>query len=334
MATIINKFKENRRAYYSFLAFFAIFFISLFSEFLANDKPILMYFEGRIYAPIFQNVTEKEMGGIFATNADFRDEEVIKLVEKNPKNWILFAPIRFSYNTINYKMTKPAPSMPSSENILGTDDQGRDVLARVLYGVRVSLLFGFALSFFSLVLAILIGAFQGYFGGKIDILGQRFIEIWSGIPVLFLLIILSSIITPGFFSLLFLMLLFSWLGLAGLVRVEFLRVKNFDFVLSARAIGASNFRIMSRHILPNASAVIFANLPFLISGSIVTLTSLDFLGLGLPAGSPSLGELLAQGKNNIQAYHLGIVGFVTISTILTLLVFIGEGARDSFDTRK
>lgn len=330
----LTKFKQNRRAYYSFLAFAIIFLTSLFSEFIANDKPILMYFNNKIYMPIFQNITEEEIGGIFKTQADFKDPEVIKLINKNEDNFMIFPLINFSYDTINYQMIEAAPSKPNSQNLLGTDDQGRDVFARILYGTRISLLFGFILSFFSLILSILIGSVQGYFGGKIDIFGQRFIEIWSTMPVLFLLIILSSIITPGFFSLLFLILLFSWVSLSGLIRAEFLRLKNFDFVIASKALGSSNFRIITKHILPNSLAIILANLPFLLSGSIITLTSLDFLGLGLPSGSPSLGELLAQGKNNIQAYHLGVCGFLTISIILTLLVFIGEGIRDACDVRK
>lgn len=330
----ILKFKENRRAYFSFLALAWIFATSCFAEFIANDKPILLKFGDKIYFPIIENVSEKELGGVFESEADFKDEFVKELIAKNPDNFAIWPLIHFSYDTINYDIKKAAPTRPNLQNLFGTDDQARDVLARVIYGVRISLIFGILLSFFSLILAILIGAIQGYFGGKIDILGQRFIEIWSSMPVLFLLIILSSIIEPGFFILLLLMLLFSWIGLSSMIRAEFLRIKNFDFVISAKALGASNFRIMARHILPNSMAIILANLPFLLSGSIVTLTSLDFLGLGMPAGSPSLGELLAQGKNNLNAYHLGIIGFVVISTILTCLIFVGEGIRDALDVRK
>lgn len=331
------KFKKNRRGYYSFIIFIAIFFTSLLSDFIANDKPILLYFENKIYFPIFQNVTEKQIGGVFETKADFKDQEVLKLVKKNPQNFVIFPPIKFSFDTINYQSNYSATaslSKPNRENFLGTDDQGRDVLARILHGVRISLIFGIILTSLSLVLSIFIGAIQGYFGGKIDIFGQRFIEIWSSIPVLFLLIILSSIISPNFFSLLFLLLLFSWIGLSSMIRVEFLRIKNFDFVSSAKVLGASNFRIMFKHILPNSLPIILANLPFLLSGAITTLTSLDFLGFGLGSGSPSLGELLAQGKNNIAAYHLGIAGFLVISIILTILIFIGEALRDAFDSRK
>lgn len=328
-----HKFKDNRRGYYSLWLLGAIFFVSLFAEFIANDKPIILRFEDKIYFPIFQNITEKELGGIFETAADFRDIEVQKLIAGNPQNFAIWSLIKFSYDTINYQIAKPAPTKPNAKNWLGTDDQGRDVLARVIYGVRISLIFGLILTCLSLIIAIFLGAIQGFFGGKVDIFMQRFIEIWSSMPVLFLLIILSSIIIPSFFSLLFLLLLFSWISLSSIIRAEFLRLKNFDFVMSAKAMGAGNFRIIFRHILPNASPLIIANLAFLLSGSIITLTSLDFLGLGMPLGSPSLGELLAQGKNNINAYHLGITGFVVISMILTTLIFIGEALRDAFDSR-
>ncbi len=331
-SSFFTKFKKNRRGYFSFLVFAVLFFTTLFAELIAGEKPLLMRLEGKFYFPIFQEVSEKKLGGVFETSADFRDPEVQKLVEKN--GWMIFPPIKFSYDTINYKINTPAPSKPTSENLLGTDDQGRDVLARVIYGVRISLIFGLILTIFSAVLGIFLGTIQGYFGGLTDLLLQRFMEIWSSMPVLFLLIILSSIIEPSFFVLLGLMLLFSWMAMVSYVRAEFLRLRNFDFVRASRALGASNFRIIFRHILPNASPIIVANLPFLLAGSITTLTSLDFLGLGLPAGSPSLGELLAQGKNNLNAYWLGITGFVTITLILTLLVFIGEALRDAFDTRK
>lgn len=308
--------------------------VSLLAEVIANDRPVFMRFEGRFYVPILQEISEEELGGVFATQADFRDEAVLELIGRDAESFLIWPLVRFSYDTINYQAKSAAPAPPNGQNWLGTDDQGRDVLARVIYGVRISLLFGLALSAASLVLAVVIGAVQGFFGGKIDILGQRFIEIWAAMPVLFLLIILSAIITPGFFSLLGLMLLFSWISLSGMVRAEFLRLKNLDFVMAARAMKASNFRIMFKHILPNAAPIIIANLAFLVSGSIVTLTSLDFLGLGMAAGSPSLGELLAQGKNNIAAWHLGAVGFAVIAVILTALVFVGEGVRDVVDSRR
>lgn len=330
--TFLTKFKKNRRGYFSFLFLVSLFFLTLLAEFIANDKPLLVCFNGDFYFPIFHEISEKKFGGEFETAADFRDPQVQKLIEKN--GWIIFPPIRFSYDTINYEIKTPAPSKPSLTNLFGTDDQGRDVLARVIYGIRISLIFGLILTFFSTALGIFLGAIQGYFGGLTDLILQRFMEIWSSMPILFLLIILSSIIEPNFFTLLGLMLLFSWMSIVSYVRAEFLRLRNFDFVRASKALGASNSRIIFRHILPNASPIIIANIPFLLAGSITTLTSLDFLGLGLPIGSPSLGELLAQGKNNLTAYWLGITGFVTITLILTFLVFIGEAVRDAVDTRK
>lgn len=328
-----SKFKKNKRGYFSFLVFSTIFLITLFAELIANDKPIIVGFDGKIYFPFIQEISEKDYGGVFETEADYKDKEVQKLI--HDKNGIIIWPlIKYSYDTINYQIKSPAPSKPTGENLLGTDDNGRDVLARIIYGIRISLIFGITLSFLSLVLAIFIGAVQGYFGGKIDIFFQRFLEIWSSFPILFLLIIMSAIITPNFFSLLFLMLLFSWISLSSYIRAEFLRLKNFDFVMSAKALGASDFYIITRHILPNAMPIIISNLPFLLSGSIITLTSLDFLGLGLPMGEPSLGELLAQGKNNINAFWLGFSGFAVVTIILTLLVFIGEALRDALDTKR
>ncbi len=331
-ATFFAKFKKNKRGYFSLLALAFLFFSTIFAEFIANDKPLLVRFNDEFYFPILKAIPEKNFGGEFETATDFRDPAVKNLIEKN--GWMIFPPIPFSYNTINFNIKTPAPSKPTAANLLGTDDNGRDVLARVIYGIRISLLFGLILTFFSAILGIFLGAIQGYFGGMCDLILQRFLEIWSSMPVLFLLIILSSIVEPSFFILLGLMLLFSWMSLVSYVRAEFLRLRNFDFVRASKAMGASNFRIIFRHILPNASPIIVANLPFLLAASITTLTSLDFLGLGLPIGSPSLGELLAQGKNNLTAYWLGITGFVTITAILTLLVFIGEATRDAFDTRK
>lgn len=331
-SSFFAKFKKNRRGYFSFLVFSLLFFATLFAELIAGEKPLLMSFGGEFYFPIFQEISEEKLGGVFEAPADFRDPAVQKLVEKN--GWMIFPPIKFSYDTINYAINTPAPSRPAAENLFGTDDQGRDVLARVIYGIRISLIFGLILTIFSAALGIFLGAIQGYFGGLTDLILQRFMEIWSSMPVLFLLIILSSIIEPNFFTLLGLMLLFSWMAMVSYVRAEFLRLRNFDFVRASRALGASHSRIIFHHILPNASPIIIANLPFLLAGAITTLTSLDFLGLGLPAGSSSLGELLAQGKNNLNAYWLGIVGFATITLILTLLVFIGEALRDAFDTRK
>ena len=328
----VSKFKKNRRGYYSFIIFAILFLSTLFAELIANDRPLLVRFNGNFYLPFLSEIPETTFGGEFETNTDFRDPEVQKLINK--EGWIVFAPIPFSYDTINYNISTPAPSKPNLQNILGTDDQGRDVLARIIYGIRISLIFGLILSFFSLIIGTFLGAIQGYFGGLYDLLLQRFIEIWSSMPTLFLLIILSAFIEPGFFILLALLLLFSWMSLVPYVRAEFLRLRNFDFVRASKALGANNSRIIFRHILPNAAPVIISNLPFLIAASITTLTSLDFLGLGLPVGSPSLGELLAQGKNNLNAYWLGISGFVVVTLILTLLVFMAEALRDAFDTRK
>ncbi|MFT6332325.1 MAG: microcin C transport system permease protein [Lentimonas sp.] len=306
-----------------------LFFISLFAEIVANDKPLIVKYQSDFYFPIFKSYSERTFGGDFKSEANYRDPYVKNLIKKD--GWLLMPPIPYNYSTINYQIKSPAPTKPNSNNLLGTDDNGRDVLARIIYGLRISLVFGLTLTFFSVIVGMVLGAVQGYFGGLIDLSLQRFMEIWSSLPTLFLLIILSSIIEPGFFILLFLMLLFSWMSLVGLVRAEFLRVRNFDFVRSARAIGASNFRIIFTHIFPSAIASTLAYLPFFLSGSIVTLTALDFLGFGMPIETPSLGELLAQGKENISAYHLGISGFVVVTLICSLLVFIGEAVRDCFD---
>ncbi len=334
------KFKKNKRGYYSFLIFLTIFFLTLSAEFICNDKPLFVSFKGEFYFPIFQKIPESKFAesvfqaveNSFETPADYRDEAVQNMIAQN--GFMIWPLHKFSYDTINYNITSPAPAKPTSENILGTDDNGRDVLARVIYGIRISLLFGIILTFFSVVIAVFLGAIQGYFGGWLDIFLQRIMEIWSAMPVLFLLIILSSIIEPGFFTLLGLMLLFSWMALVGYVRAQFYRLKNFEYVMAAKVLGASNWRIIFKHILPNASPIIIANLPFLLSASIVTLTSLDFLGLGMPIGAPSLGELLAQGKNNLTAWWLGVTGFVVIASILTMLIFMGEALRDAFDVRR
>jgi microcin C transport system permease protein len=328
----LNKLKKNRRGYFSLLIFSALFCLTLFAEIIANDKPLMVGFGDKIYFPAFKYYSETTFGGVFETETDYRDRAVQDLIKKD--GWMIFAPIPFSYDTINYQVETPAPSKPSLQNLLGTDDNGRDVFARIIYGIRISLVFGLILTFFTVVIGIFMGAIQGYFGGLLDLALQRFMEIWSSMPTLFLLIILSSILEPSFFILLLLMLLFSWMSLVSFVRAEFLRLRNFEFVQASKAMGASNMRIIFRHILPNASPIIIANIPFILSGSIVTLTSLDFLGLGMPIGSPSLGELLAQGKNNLTAYHLGLSGFIVVTIILSLLVFIGEAFRDAFDTRK
>ena len=327
----IIQFRANRRGFWSLWIFLGIFLISLFAEVVANDKPLLVIFEDRLYFPVIETVLESEYGGEFATEAEYRDDYVRELIEN--KGSIYWPLIRYSYDTINYNLPSPAPSFPTKENWIGTDDQGRDVVARLIYGFRISVIFGLVLTILSSIVGVAAGAVQGYFGGRIDILGQRFIEIWSGLPVLFLLIILSSFVEPNFWWLLLIMLLFSWMGLVGVVRAEFLRGRNLEYVRAARALGISNIRIMSRHILPNAMVATMTFMPFILSGSITTLTALDFLGFGLPPGSPSLGELLAQGKANLHAPWLGISGFAVISLQLSLLVFIGEGVRDAFDPR-
>ena len=327
----IIQFRANRRGFWSLWIFLGIFLISLFAEGVANDKPLLVIFEDRLYFPVIETVLESEYGGEFSTEAEYRDDYVRELIEN--KGSIYWPLIRYSYDTINYNLPSPAPSFPTKENWIGTDDQGRDVVARLIYGFRISVIFGLVLTILSSIVGVAAGAVQGYFGGRIDILGQRFIEIWSGLPVLFLLIILSSFVEPNFWWLLLIMLLFSWMGLVGVVRAEFLRGRNLEYVRAARALGMSHIRIMSRHILPNAMVATMTFMPFILSGSITTLTALDFLGFGLPPGSPSLGELLAQGKANLHAPWLGISGFAVISLQLSLLVFIGEGVRDAFDPR-
>ena len=327
----IIQFRAKRRGFWSLWIFLGIFLISLFAEGVANHKPLLVIFEDRLYFPVIETVLESEYGGEFATEAEYRDDYVRELIEN--KGSIYWPLIRYSYDTIIYNLPSPAPSFPTKENWIGTDDQGRDVVARLIYGFRISVIFGLVLTILSSIVGVAAGAVQGYFGGRIDILGQRFIEIWSGLPVLFLLIILSSFVEPNFWWLLLIMLLFSWMGLVGVVRAEFLRGRNLEYVRAARALGISNIRIMSRHILPNAMVATMTFMPFILSGSITTLTALDFLGFGLPPGSPSLGELLAQGKANLHAPWLGISGFAVISLQLSLLVFLGEGVRDAFDPR-
>jgi len=328
----IENFKANRRGYWSLIVFLLLFGVSLFAEFIANDRPLVVRYDGKWFFPVFVAYPETTFGGDFPTEADYRDPYIRELIEG--KGWMLWPPIPYSYDTIIHDLPGPAPSPPTWQNWLGTDDQARDVVARVIYGFRISVLFGLALTVASSVIGIFAGAIQGYFGGWTDLLFQRFIEIWSGLPVLYLLIILASMFTPSFWLLLGIMLLFSWMSLVGVVRAEFLKVRNFEFVRAAQALGVSNIVIMFRHILPNAMVSALTFLPFILNGSITTLTSLDFLGFGLPPGSPSLGELLAQGKNNLQAPWLGITGFVVLATMLSLLVFIGEAVRDAFDPRK
>jgi microcin C transport system permease protein len=328
----LRYFKANRRGYYSFIVFLFLFTLSLFAEFIANDKPIVIYYNHSFYWPVVKFYPETTFGGDFETEASYRDPYIRDLI--NQKGWMIWPPIRYSYNTINDNLPSPAPSPPTRENFLGTDDQGRDVLTRLIYGFRISVLFGLTLTLFSSLVGVIAGGTQGYFGGRYDLIFQRFIEIWSGLPILFLLIIMGSIVEPNFWWLLGLMLLFSWMALVPVVRAEFLRARNFDYVKAAQALGVSNRTIMRRHVLPNAMVATLTYLPFILNGSITTLTSLDFLGFGLPPGSPSLGEMLAQGKNNLQAPWLGITSFFGVGITLSLLIFSGEAVRDAFDPRK
>ena len=326
-----ENFKNNKRGWYSLWIFTVLFTVALFSEIVANDKPILVSYDEQIYLPFLFTYSELEFGGEFETEADYRDEYVAELI--NAKGYLIFPPIPFSYNTINYDLTTPAPSPPDSVNWLGTDDQGRDVLARILYGFRISVIFGITLTVLSTIIGVFAGAIQGYYGGKLDLVMQRLIEIWSALPMLFLLIILASIVTPNFWWLLGIMLLFSWMSLVGIVRAEFLRGRNLDYVKAAKALGLDDKTIMIRHVLPNAMVSTLTFMPFILTSSITTLTALDFLGFGLPVGDPSLGELIAQGKANLQAPWLGISAFAILSIMLSLLVFIGEAVRDAFDPR-
>lgn len=327
-----HHFCANKRGFYSLILFLVIFLLGCCADFLANDKPLLIKYDGHYYAPLIKNYPETTFGGEFATYADYRDPFISEKITQ--KGWMVWPPLRYSYDTINYDLPVPAPAPPSKENWLGTDDQGRDIVARLIYGVRISLWFAMILTVLSSVVGIVIGAIQGYFGGKTDLILQRLIEIWQGMPVLFLIIIMSSVIAPSFASILIIMLFFSWMSLVGVVRAEFLRTRNFDYVRAARALGVSAPRIMFRHVLPNAMVATLTMLPFIVTGAITTLTSLDFLGFGMPAGSASLGELLAQGKNNVEAPWLGLTAFFSLSILLTLLIFIGEAVRDAFDPRK
>ena len=328
----LQNFRSNRRGWWSLWIFLVLFFISLFAEFVANDKPLVVAYRGEIYMPIFKAYPETVFGGEFLTEADYRSPYVTELI--NLEGWMIWPLIRYHHQTVAWDLPTPAPSAPDREHWLGTDDQARDVLARAIYGFRISVLFGFALTFVSAVIGVSAGAVQGYFGGWTDLLAQRFIEVWSGLPTLYLLIILASIVEPNFWWLLGLLLLFSWMGFVGVVRAEFLRGRNFEYVRAAQALGVSNKNIIFRHLLPNAMVATITFLPFTLAGSVTVLTSLDFLGIGLPPGSASLGELLAQGKSNLQAPWLGLTGFIVIGFMLSLLIFIGEAVRDAFDPRK
>jgi len=325
-------FRANRRGFWSLMVFLVLFAASLFAEFLANDRPLLVSYDGHLHAPVLFDYPETAFGGDFPTPADYRDPYIAGNIAAH--GWMLWPPVRFSYETVNYDLGRPTPAPPSAVNWLGTDDQGRDVVARLIYGFRISVLFGLALTLTSSAIGVAAGAVQGYLGGKVDLLFQRFLEIWGSLPQLFILIIVTSMIVPGFWTLLLILLLFSWTTLIGVVRAEFLRARNFEYVRAARALGLSDVRIVVRHVLPNAMVATITFLPFVLSGAVVALTSLDFLGLGLPPGSPSLGDLLRQGKENLQAPWLGLSGFLVVAVLLSLLVFVGEAVRDAFDPRK
>ncbi len=329
----LRNFRRNRRGYWSLWLFLFLFFVTLPAEFLANDRPLLIWHDGGVYVPVLRTYPETAFGGDFQTEAEYREPDVQDLIRKKG-GWMVWPLIEFSYKTVNFNLRVPAPAPPSSDNVFGTDDQGRDVLARVIYGFRISVLFGLILTVVGSVVGVVAGAVQGYFGGWLDLLFQRFIEIWGGLPRLYILIILSSVIIPGFWTLLFILLLFEWTSLVGVVRAEFLRARNFEFVKAARALGVGNVTIMFRHVLPNAMVATLTFLPLILTGSITSLTALDFLGLGLPPGSPSLGELLQQGKTNLQAPWLGLTSTISISMVLILLIFVGEAVRDAFDPRK
>lgn len=329
----LGRFTQNRRAYWSLWVFGALFLFSVFAELVANDRPLLITTQEATFYPLFNNYNETDFGGDFEAPVDYRDPYIQELIADQGGR-IYWPLIRFSYDTINYDLEQPAPSPPTATNWLGTDDQGRDVTARLIYGFRISVLFALVLTLASSLIGVAAGAVQGYYGGKIDLFMQRFIEIWSGLPVLFLLIILASLVEPNFWWLLGIMLLFSWMSLVDVVRAEFLRARNLEYVRAARALGQPNSIIMYRHVLPNAMVATLTFMPFIFNGALVTLTALDFLGFGLPPGSPSLGELVAQGKENLHAPWLGISAFLSLSIMLSLLIFIGEGVRDAFDPRK
>ncbi len=328
----LDNFKSNKRGWYSFLIFTFLFLTSIFADFIANEKPLLIKYQNQFYLPIINEYAETTFGGDFETEADYRDPFVKDLINNN--GWMIWPIIPYSYDTIIRDLAVPAPAPPSKKNWLGTDDQARDVLARLIYGFRISILFGFTLTFFSMLIGVTAGAIQGYFGGKIDLFFQRFMEIWSAIPTLYVLIILASIVQPNFWWLLAILLLFSWMGYVGVVRAEFLRARNLDYVRAARALGVSNYKIMFRHLLPNATVATITFLPFSLSASVTALSGLDFLGFGLPPGSASLGEMVNQGRNNLQAPWLGLTSFFTLGLMLGLLVFVGEAIRDALDPRK
>ncbi|MFW1946851.1 ABC transporter permease [Acinetobacter bereziniae] len=328
----LEKFKQNRLGFGCFILFMALFVISISAEFIANDKPVLVKYDQHYYMPVFKAYPETTFGGVFETEADYRDPVVQQLIDE--KGWAIWPILRFSYQTPNLDLAVPVPSPPTTQNWLGTDDQGRDVLVRILYGLRISLLFGFALTLFAAFLGVVVGAIQGYYGGWIDLIGQRILEVWGGLPTLFMVIILVSLFTPSVYWLFLIMLIFGWTELVGIVRAEFLRARHLDYVQAARALGVSDLVIIFRHILPNVMSSSLSQLPFMLTANITALTALDFLGYGLPPDAASLGELLLQGKNNLDAPWLALSGFFTLALVLSLLIYIGEATRDAFDPRR
>ncbi|MDM1786264.1 ABC transporter permease [Acinetobacter bereziniae] len=328
----LEKFKQNRLGFGCFILFMALFVISISAEFIANDKPVLVKYDQHYYMPVFKAYPETTFGGVFETEADYRDPVVQQLIDE--KGWAIWPILRFSYQTPNLDLAVPVPSPPTTQNWLGTDDQGRDVLTRILYGLRISLLFGFALTLFAAFLGVVVGAIQGYYGGWIDLIGQRILEVWGGLPTLFMVIILVSLFTPSVYWLFLIMLIFGWTELVGIVRAEFLRARHLDYVQAARALGVSDLVIIFRHILPNVMSSSLSQLPFMLTANITALTALDFLGYGLPPDAASLGELLLQGKNNLDAPWLALSGFFTLALVLSLLIYIGEATRDAFDPRR
>ena len=328
----IGKYIKNRRSKVSFAILMLMLLLSMLAEFIANDKPILVKYDGQYMFPIVKTYTDARFGGDFPTEANYKDEFVKTNINEN--GYMIMPIVEFSYNTVDYELNEPFPAPPSKRHILGTDEEGRDIFARLLYGIRLSFVFSFLLTLFSSFIGISVGAIQGYYGGKIDIIFQRFIEIWEAMPQMFVLIIVASVFAPSFFTLLLILLLFSWSELTGLVRAEFLRARNFEYVKAAKALGVSNFRIIWRHILPNALVTTITFVPFILAGGIVALTALDFLGFGLGHESPLLGDLVRQGKDNLQAPWIGLSVFFVLSILLSSLIFIGEGVRDAWDKRK
>ncbi|WP_032862952.1 ABC transporter permease [Acinetobacter sp. NIPH 2100] len=332
MRARFERFKQNKLGFSCLIVFFAIFVLSLFAELIANDKPLLVRYQHALYFPVLKDYPETTFGGQFETATDYQDPAVKQLIQHH--GWMISPPVAFSYQTPNLTLAVPVPSAPSPQNWLGTDDQGRDVFARILYGLRISLLFGFALTLCSAVLGIIVGAIQGYYGGWVDLIGQRILEVWGGLPMLLIVMILVSMFSPSVYWLFLIMLLFGWTELVGLVRAEFLRARNFDYVRAAQALGVSDHKIIFKHILPNATSSSLSQIPFMLTANIIALTALDFLGYGLPPDAASLGELLLQGKNNLDAPWLVLSGFFTLAIVLSLLIYIGEAARDAFDPRR